>query len=158
MQVLLVEDQPLVAEAIQAGLEEVLHATVTWAGNGALALKVIRRTAPDLAIIDLGLPDISGLAVARSAVDAHIPALMMTGYSDQIALCELEGFPCLGKPFSTRDLIARADEIVRKALVTAQQSELIVGRVQQTLLRVRTAREQRNVEAATRAQRRGGTA
>ena len=121
MQVLLVEDEPLVAETIQAALEDILRATVTCAGNGALALNVIRRTAPDLAIIDFGLPDISGLTVARSAVDARIPALMITGYPHQIALCELEGFPCLGKPFTTHDLIARADEIVRQALETAQR-------------------------------------
>ena len=88
------------------------------AGSGSDAIDLARKGQPDLVILDLGLPDIPGEEVAaelRSFVD--VPILMLTAKaseSDRIHGLELGADDYMTKPFSPRELVLRAQAILRR--------------------------------------------
>lgn len=110
--ILVVEDNTLVYDTISTAFSLMPGFTVGHAANGYLALAALEASRPDLALVDIGLPEISGIEIAKRAVDLAVPTVLMTGYADAV---EQDHFPVLTKPFRVTELVARFDEVVAEA-------------------------------------------
>jgi DNA-binding response OmpR family regulator len=120
--VLVVEDEPKLRELLRGYLERDGH-TVVSTGSGATALTMAASDPPDLVILDLGLPDVSGEAVARELLRTRrVPILMLTARADEhdrVRGLELGADDYVTKPFSPRELVLRVRAILRRARDTA---------------------------------------
>jgi DNA-binding response OmpR family regulator len=116
--VLLVEDERKLRELVRSYLERAGLAVMST-GSGAEAITMARSSAPDLMVLDLGLPDISGEEVAREVATACPTLILMltarAAESDRIAGLELGADDYLTKPFSPRELVLRVQAILRRA-------------------------------------------
>ena len=116
--VLLVEDERKLRELVRSYLERAGF-TVLSTGSGAEAITLAASAAPDLVVLDLGLPDVSGETVARElrAAEPTVPILMLTAKAaeeDRIAGLELGADDYVTKPFSPRELVLRVQAILRR--------------------------------------------
>jgi two-component system response regulator RegX3 len=117
--ILLVEDEEAIAAFVQTALEQEGYA-VQVVGDGAAALDRIEAEPPDLVLLDLVLPTLSGLEVCRSvrARRDYIPIIMLTAKSeevDKIVGLELGADDYITKPFNARELAARVRAVLRLA-------------------------------------------
>jgi two-component system, OmpR family, catabolic regulation response regulator CreB len=124
--VLLVEDEPAIADTLVYALETECF-EVTHSLTGAAALTAAGQVAFDFAILDIGLPDMTGLDVCRCLREiSAIPILFLTardGELDRILGLELGGDDYVTKPFSPREIVARVRAILRRSqLQTSPQS------------------------------------
>jgi len=118
MNVLLVEDEPAIADTLVYALEtecfEVHHAL-----TGQEALDAFASTPFDFAILDIGLPDMTGLDVCKKLREnSTVPVLFLTardGEVDRILGLELGGDDYVTKPFSPREIVARIRAILRRS-------------------------------------------
>ncbi|MEZ5410295.1 MAG: response regulator transcription factor [Acidimicrobiales bacterium] len=113
--VLLVEDDPGIAEPLVEGLEKAGFAvTHVSLGRDALAAPL-----PDLVLLDLGLPDLDGSEVARTLRAASdVPIIVVSAQGDEIdrvLLLELGADDYVVKPFGLRELVARMRAVLRRA-------------------------------------------
>jgi len=115
--VLVVEDERKLRDLLRAYFERA-DLEVLSTASGAEAITLARRLHPDLLVLDLGLPDISGEEVAREVrAFSHIPILMLTAKASQeerIRGLELGADDYVTKPFSPRELVLRAQAILRR--------------------------------------------
>lgn len=118
--VLIVEDEPEIADLIRFHLERD-SAEVRVAPRGRMALDLLERDPADLVVLDLMLPDLSGLEICRrmkhSPATRDIPIVMVTARgeeSDVIAGLELGADDYVVKPFSPRVLMARIRAVLRR--------------------------------------------
>jgi len=115
--VLVVEDERKLRDFIRTYLENAGF-TVLSTGSGAEALTMAAAAAPDLVVLDLGLPDVPGETVARELrATARTPILMLTAKSseeDRIRGLELGADDYVTKPFSPRELVLRVQAILRR--------------------------------------------
>ena len=116
--ILLVEDERSIAEGLKISLEAEGF-QVGWAKDGNEALTAWERARPDLIVLDLMLPGISGTEVCRTIrARSDVPILMLTARDtevDRVVGLEIGADDYLTKPFSTRELIARIRAILRRA-------------------------------------------
>jgi DNA-binding response OmpR family regulator len=115
--VLVVEDERKLRDFIRSYLERAGF-TVLSTGSGAEAITMATASTPDLVVLDLGLPDVPGEAVARElrAMSA-VPILMLTAKAaeeDRIRGLELGADDYVTKPFSPRELTLRVQAILRR--------------------------------------------
>jgi two-component system alkaline phosphatase synthesis response regulator PhoP len=93
--------------------------TVDVAADGATAVEIARQKRPDLVVLDLGLPRMDGLDVARALRrESDVPIIMLTARVDETD--RLKGFDVgaddyMTKPFSPRELVARVSSVLRRA-------------------------------------------
>ncbi|HUY50088.1 MAG TPA: response regulator transcription factor [Streptosporangiaceae bacterium] len=117
--VLLVEDERKLRELVRSYLERAGF-TVLSVGSGAEAISLALSAAPDLVVLDLGLPDVPGETVAREIrAAAATPILMLTARSaeeDRIAGLELGADDYVTKPFSPRELVLRVQAVLRRGV------------------------------------------
>jgi DNA-binding response OmpR family regulator len=124
--VLVVEDETKLRELLRSYFEREGMAVLSTA-SGSEAIDLARRGQPDLVILDLGLPDVPGEDVAtdlRSFMD--VPILMLTAKaaeSDRIRGLELGADDYMTKPFSPRELVLRAQAILRRGRDTAAHAD-----------------------------------
>lgn len=116
--ILVVDDEPQIAEVLVAYLERDGF-EVTACGTVAAAMQALQQSTPDLLILDIMLPDGSGLDVLRAAAkpDARIPTIMLTARSeeaDRIVGLELGADDYVTKPFSPREVVARVRSLFRR--------------------------------------------
>ena len=115
--VLVVEDERKLRDFVRSYLERAGF-TVLSTGSGAEAITMAAETAPDLVILDLGLPDVPGEAVARELRAASaVPIVMLTAKAaeeDRIRGLELGADDYVTKPFSPRELVLRVQAILRR--------------------------------------------
>src|SRR4029078_7128889 len=108
---------------------EVAVFEVTAVGDGSAALASIRGDRPDLLVLDLGLPGIDGLDVARELRrTSTVPIVMLTARgeeSDRIVGLELGADDYLVKPFSPKELVARVRAVLRRTNGTAVGAEVV---------------------------------
>jgi len=131
--ILVVEDEADLAELVAVTLRGAGH-TVRIAGTGAAAIAEIRRKAPDLIVLDVMLPDISGLEVCRRVRRdeslGQLPILMLTAKGeevDRVVGFEVGADDYVSKPFSPRELVLRIEAILRRGRTAAQApSSLII--------------------------------
>ena len=131
--VLLVEDEPGLAESIRYALETEGF-EVTVAATGLAALDLARSHSPDIVLLDLMLPEMSGLDVCRQVrASSDVPIIMLTAKdseADKVAGLELGADDYMTKPFSIRELIARVRAHLRRAAKTgvlAESNEVLRG-------------------------------
>lgn len=119
--VVLVEDDEDISETIKYNLEREGF-RVRAAGTGEEALNLILDRPPNLILLDLNLPQMSGLELCRrlraEATTARVPVLMLTARadeSDKVLGLNLGADDYITKPFSMRELIARVRAVLRRA-------------------------------------------
>jgi DNA-binding response OmpR family regulator len=115
--VLVVEDERKLRDFVRSYLERAGF-TVLSTGSGAEAITLAADGAPDLVVLDLGLPDVPGETVARELRDSSaVPILMLTAKTaeeDRIRGLELGADDYVTKPFSPRELVLRVQAILRR--------------------------------------------
>ena len=115
--VLIVEDERKLRDFIRSYLERAGFAVLST-GSGAEALTLATDAAPDLVVLDLGLPDVPGETVARELrTMSEVPILMLTARvteEDRIRGFELGADDYVIKPFSPRELVLRVQAILRR--------------------------------------------
>jgi DNA-binding response OmpR family regulator len=119
--VLVVEDEQDIAGLIKHTLERSGDAAVETVGRGDEALRIIAADAPDLVILDLNLPVLSGDEICRMRRQrpetANIPVIMLTARTseaDRVAGLDLGADDYVTKPFSLRELGARVRAVLRR--------------------------------------------
>jgi len=132
MLILLVEDDHSIARALERALHKQGY-TVNTVDTGAAALHTIETQPPDLVILDLGLPDMDGLAVLRQARSHHValPILLLTarsGLDDRIQGLDSGADDYLPKPFEMTELLARL-RVMERRLTTSRTAEITIGNV-----------------------------
>lgn len=120
---LVIEDEIAITRAVGAALRE-QRPEIVEATGGKSGLEAIKRSHPDLIILDLGLPDIDGLEVCRlirAITDAPIVVLTARrGEADIVALLNSGADDYITKPFSTQELAARVAAQLRRARTPRQ--------------------------------------
>lgn len=115
--VLLVEDERSIAEALSVSLEAEGF-QVVWVANGAEAVNTWERVRPDLIVLDVMLPGMSGTEVCRVVRSrSQVPIIMLTARDtevDRVVGLELGADDYVTKPFSSRELIARIRAVLRR--------------------------------------------
>ena len=116
--ILLVDDDKLLTEAVRFSLERSGY-EVHCASNNAEALAIVRQFPPDLALLDIGLPDGDGLRLCRVLqVNRPLPVIFLTAHDremDIILGLERGADDYITKPFSMGELIARVGAVLRRA-------------------------------------------
>ena len=116
--ILVVEDEASLADTVRYNLEREGYA-VTVATDGRAALDRFRAEAPTLVILDLMLPEVSGLDVCRAIrAESDVPIIMVTAKdseADKVAGLELGADDYVTKPFSVRELVSRVRANLRRA-------------------------------------------
>jgi DNA-binding response OmpR family regulator len=147
--VMVVDDEPKIVQLARDYLE---HAgfVVVVAHDGKAALATARAQNPDLVVLDLGLPELDGLDVARTLrAESNVPIVMLTGRSeesDKLVGLELGADDYVTKPFSPKELVARVRAVLRRTERPRSASEIVrVGDVTLDVPRMRTTVADRTV-------------
>ncbi|MCW5849385.1 MAG: response regulator transcription factor [Anaerolineae bacterium] len=117
--VLVVDDEPSILEVVELYLRQEGFRVVT-APDGPAALQAARRQRPDLVVLDLMLPGMSGLEVCRTLRGEStppLPVIMLTARgseTDRVVGLELGADDYVVKPFSPRELVARVKAVLRR--------------------------------------------
>src|SRR4030042_5280696 len=115
--ILIVEDDPNLLETLKYNLKKESYEVVT-AADGEQALEVARKEKPDLILLDIMLPKLSGFEVCRILrKEMTSPILMLTAKADEtdkIVGLEIGADDYVTKPFSMRELVARGRAMVRR--------------------------------------------
>jgi two-component system alkaline phosphatase synthesis response regulator PhoP len=119
--ILVIEDEPDIRKLVQYNLTQE-HFNVVEAEDGEQALSLLQREKPNLVILDLMLPGLSGLELCKMlrqrSDTSRLPILMLTakaGEADRIVGLEMGADDYLAKPFSPREMVARVRAILRRA-------------------------------------------
>jgi two-component system alkaline phosphatase synthesis response regulator PhoP len=133
--VLVVDDERQIAEIAKDYLRHAGFAVLT-AGDGVEALAVARERSPDLVVLDLGLPRLDGVEVARQLRrEGNVPIVMLTARveeSDRLLGLDIGADDYITKPFSPRELVARVRAVLRRS-ERADSGEDVVRRGDLTL-------------------------
>jgi two-component system, OmpR family, response regulator RegX3 len=120
--ILVVEDERTITDPLAEALEREGFAAAV-AGTAADALRMAGESRPDLVLLDIGLPDGSGLDVCRELRrDSDVPVIMLTARgseADRVAGLELGADDYVVKPFSAREVTARVRAVLRRATPSA---------------------------------------
>jgi two-component system, OmpR family, response regulator len=118
MRVLLIEDDRMIAAAMQQALKDAAYA-VDWVTDGETALHAAENESYELALLDLGLPKAGGREVLRCLrmLGRRLPVIIVTardGVDDRIDGLDLGADDYLVKPFEIRELLARMRAVLRR--------------------------------------------
>ena len=131
--VLVVDDEAVLAEMVSMALRYEGW-NIATAGDGAAALESARSQRPDVVVLDVMLPDMSGLDVLRKLREQNpqLPVLLLTAkdaVEDRIAGLTAGGDDYVTKPFSLEEVVLRLRALLRRTGVTTEDSgaQLVVG-------------------------------
>lgn len=146
--ILVVDDEPDLLELVRFNLDRAGFRVET-AASGEEALARLRRSTPDLLVLDLMLPDLSGEEVCRrlraNPSLAGLPVIMLTAKSeevDRVVGFELGADDYVTKPFSPRELVLRVQALLRRSYEAAASS----APLERGLLRLDPERHRCSVE------------
>ncbi|MBX3012672.1 MAG: response regulator transcription factor [Caldilineaceae bacterium] len=152
--ILLVEDERAVAHGLRYGLQREGF-TVLWAETGQAALDLARTQQPQLILLDIRLPDMTGFDVCRQLRSEGMrqPILILTARDeeiDKVLGLELGADDYVVKPYSLREIISRIRALLRRAYgelaQPATESTLRFGNIQVDWARMRVLRNDVAVE------------
>jgi DNA-binding response OmpR family regulator len=127
--VLVVEDERDIRELLRRYLERAGHAVLTT-GTGSEALLLLVDSAPDLVLLDLGLPDIDGFEVLQRATEVAIPVIALTARSaveDRIRGLQRGADDYVTKPFSPQEVVLRVGAVLGRHTATVDQAHVTYG-------------------------------
>ncbi|MBO3749973.1 response regulator transcription factor [Streptosporangiaceae bacterium NEAU-GS5] len=129
MRVLVVEDDPVIGAELTEALD-VNGYTAVLAASGRAAVETVQAAAPDLVLLDLGLPDVDGVVVCRrlrlALPDAVIVVLTArTEELDVVVALEAGADDYLTKPFRLTELMARLRAHLRRQQVSLQEERML---------------------------------
>ena len=129
--ILLVDDDPTVRAVVERYLQRAGYA-VHAVGDGRVALEKVRELPIDLAILDVMLPGMDGLSVLRTLREEgdETPVILLTARGeevDRVGGIELGADDYVVKPFSPRELVARATMVLRRAAPPIAREPLTYG-------------------------------
>ena len=138
--ILVVDDEKPISDIIKFNMVKEGYEVLT-AFNGREALEVFEAENPDILILDLMLPELDGLEVARTIrKTSNVPIIMLSAKDsafDKVIGLELGADDYVTKPFSNRELQARVKALLRRTEITAENqedskpdNELIIGDLQ----------------------------
>ncbi|PCJ92158.1 MAG: DNA-binding response regulator [Porticoccaceae bacterium] len=132
MQILIVEDDRPLARGLQTALGKQGYA-VNHVENGKDCLHVVATEAPDIIILDLGLPDMDGLKVLQQirSQSSSLPVILLTArdsIDDKVAGLDCGADDYLAKPFEMTELFARL-RVLERRLSTVKSTLIILGNV-----------------------------
>jgi two-component system copper resistance phosphate regulon response regulator CusR len=150
MRILVVEDEKRIADFLSRGLASGGYA-VDVAGDGATALEMVHATEYDLIILDLGLPDMDGIAVLKKIRTRKTspPVLILSArdaVDDRVKGLENGADDYLVKPFAYVELLARVRVLLRRGQPTPER--LQVGDLSLDCIRRKVTRSGENIELA----------
>ena len=150
MRILVVEDEKRIADFLSRGLESGGYA-VDVAGDGTTALERVHATEYDLIILDLGLPDMDGMAVLKKIRTRKTspPVLILSArdaVDDRVKGLETGADDYLVKPFAYVELLARVRVLLRRGQPTPER--LQVGDLSLDCIRRKVTRAGENIELA----------
>src|SRR5262245_47477990 len=132
--ILVVDDEPDLLELVRVNLSQAGFEVET-AETGRQALERARRSAPDLVILDLMLPDLSGTEVCRhlrsDAGLGEVPIIMLTARADEVDRVvglEIGADDYVTKPFSPRELTLRVRAVLRRRQPTGGVGAQVLAR------------------------------
>ena len=141
--ILIVDDEPKIVRLVADYLENGGFSVVT-ARTGDEAVMRVRTDAPDLVVLDLGLPGLDGLDVTRAIRrNGELPIIMLTARDDEtdrIIGLELGADDYVTKPFSPRELVARVRAVLRRHAGAGEAEVLRVGDLELDVPRMRVTR------------------
>ena len=147
--ILIVDDEPKILRLVSDYLQAAGFA-VTSARSGPEALMRARTDAPDLVVLDLGLPGIDGLDVTRSLRrSGDVPIIMLTARDDEtdkLIGLELGADDYVTKPFSPRELVARVRAVLRRRAGSGEAELLRAADLLLDIPRMRVTRDGEPVE------------
>lgn len=124
--ILLIEDEPAIAETIVYALQSDGFAT-HWVTLGGEGLTHLQTNSVDLVILDVGLPDQNGFEVLKAIQNiSKVPVIFLTARSDEIDRVvglEIGADDYIVKPFSPRELVARVKAVLRRKESGVQKTE-----------------------------------
>ncbi len=129
--ILIVDDEAKVCRLIETYFEKEGY-LVFLAGDGQEAIEIAQTHKPDIMVLDLNLPGVDGLDVCRTIrKSSSMPIIMLTARDDEldkIIGLELGADDYVTKPFSPRELVARANAVMRRYRdEPAHRGELAIG-------------------------------
>jgi len=132
------------------------HFVVNWVSTGNDALHVINTEIPDIVILDIGLPDISGLQVLKKLrqTQKDLPVLLLTardGIEDKVAGLDSGADDYLTKPFDMLELMARLRMLGRRtASASATSSIITIGAVSMNTANHQVSSDNKEIELSPR--------
>jgi two-component system, OmpR family, alkaline phosphatase synthesis response regulator PhoP len=144
--VLVVEDERKIAQIVTDYLQHAGFSVIT-AADGVSTLALVRERRPDLVVLDLGLPRLDGMEVARRLrAETDIPIIMLTARvdeSDRLKGLDVGADDYVTKPFSPRELVARVRAVLRRVEPAGQdilqRRDLVIDMRKMTVMRAGTA-------------------
>jgi two-component system OmpR family response regulator len=129
LKVLVVDDEPNIRDLLSASLRFAGHQVAT-AANGTDAITMISETNPDIVLLDVMLPDISGFGVTKKirGMGIETPILFLTARDDtedKVTGLTVGGDDYVTKPFSLDEIMARISAIMRRTSKEGQDSSII---------------------------------
>jgi two-component system, OmpR family, response regulator RegX3 len=135
--ILVVDDDSLISNSIAYTLKQEGYGVVV-AGTGQVALEEMQRTKPDLVVLDVGLPDISGVEVCRRIRrESSVPIMFLTARQeevDKVVGLDAGGDEYITKPIGIAELAARVRAMLRRSGKAATQSAPTQFRIEGVLL------------------------
>jgi two-component system KDP operon response regulator KdpE len=126
--ILVVDDEPQILRVMRASLPARGYEVIT-ALNGEEALHQIRKQMPDLIILDLAMPGMSGLEVCRQVRElASVPIIVLSAKgseSDKIAALDQGADDYVTKPFAMGELLARVRAVLRRLSASESESRVL---------------------------------
>jgi DNA-binding response OmpR family regulator len=125
--VLVVDDDPTVSDVVRRYLEQDGH-QVRLAADGSAGLAAVRAERPDLVVLDVMMPGITGIDVCRVLRQhlPHLPIIMLTALgeeADRVVGLEVGADDYVTKPFSPRELMLRVRSVLRRAGASGPQPD-----------------------------------
>ncbi len=129
MKILLVDDELPILEAIAYNLKKEGYTVVT-ATDAAQCMDEMRREKPDLIVLDVMLPSMSGFDICKTLrKQSDVPIIMLTARADEtdrVVGLELGADDYVTKPFNMRELVARIKSVLRRSAQGELDSEILV--------------------------------
>jgi two-component system alkaline phosphatase synthesis response regulator PhoP len=153
--ILVVEDEPNMVAGLRDNFEFEGYRVIT-ASDGVEGLRRALEESPDLVILDVMMPQMSGLEVCRQlrAKRASIPIIMLTARGqevDKVVGLELGADDYVTKPFSIRELLARVKAILRRtAVIPKDQDQHSFGEVEVDLRRCRVVKSGKPIDISSK--------
>jgi DNA-binding response OmpR family regulator len=155
MRILVVEDDPTLADFVAKGLEEAGY-VIDIAHDGRTGLDLAAANRPDLAVVDLMLPGLDGLGLieAMRHRHLHLPVLILSAkrsVDDRVKGLQVGGDDYLTKPFAFAELLARVQALLRRSSsVSSEPTRLRVADLEIDLLARRVTRAGQAIELRPR--------